>query len=376
MLTKAKLLSIAEACTAPVVTITLPTHRKGSETQQGSIRLKNLLKVARDSLKANGVGSSDIEAILEPAEALLDDEDFWQHQDRGLALFLSPDRHETAHAPVRLDECAMVGDTVMFAPFPDLLVETTGTFVLAAAYDDVRLFRGNRFTLQAVHTRDIPADMQKLLGLTDIEGAVHFHPSGPTPTTHGEATPKHHSLGPSAQDERKDLKDQFAADLARSMDDYLAKRNYPPLVLIADDALAGAYKAAANTPPLTNDNTRVSPAHLDADHLQPLARPLIEGCDTGASDALEQFSANWQDEASSKALVEPKEIVAAAEQGRVDSLLIARAETGDGAFAVPEDSAGALNDAIRFTLANGGSLHLVPDGDLPNDARFSALLRY
>jgi len=381
VLTKKKLLALASDFEPPVVTITLPTHRKGPEVAQDRIRLKNLLQIARDNLESRDIKSSDgstvdVSAVLQPAEDLLDDEGFWQHQDRGLALFLGAGRCEIEHAPVRLDECAVVGDTVTLAPFVDLLVEDSGYLLLAAAYDDVRLFRGNRFILQALHTHDIPNDMQKLLGLTEIEGAVHFHPSGPTPTTHGEATAKHHSLGPSAQDERKDLKDQFAAELARSMDKYLAKRNYPPLVLIADDALLGAYRAAAKQEPLADKNTRVSPAALDEDELHALAAPLVEADSNDDAEILGRFAAHWQDSTSDKSIADVVQIAEAAEHGRVDTLLVTRRETNRGAYALPADSMEALDKAVRLTLQSGGQLAIVADGDLPVDSPIGAILRF
>lgn len=376
VLTKNEILALANDFEPPVVTITLPTHRRGPEVAQDRIRLKNLLQNARDTLESDSDGSVDISAVLQPAEKLLDDEEFWQHQDRGLALFLNADRAEIRHVPVRLDECAVVGEFITLAPFADLLVDESDYLLLAAAYDDVRFFRGNRFNLQALHTNDIPDDMQKLLGLTEIEGAVHSHPSGPTPTTHGEATPKHHSLGPSAQDEHKDLKDQFAGDLARSVDKYLAKRNYPPLVLIADDALLGAYRAAAKQEPLANKDTRVSPASLDEDDLHTLAWPLVEeACDDDAA-ILDRFAAHWQDSASDKALVDADKIVEAAEHGRIETLLVARHETNRGAFAVDEGTMDALNKAIRLTLNAGGQLHVVADGLLPAGSSISAILRF
>jgi hypothetical protein len=71
------------------VSIYLPTHRTGIETQQDPIRLKNLLREAEQLLSAQGVGTHAVQKMLEPASRLLQDSDFWQHQSDGLAIFLS-----------------------------------------------------------------------------------------------------------------------------------------------------------------------------------------------------------------------------------------------------------------------------------------------
>ena len=69
------------------VSMYLPTHRLGPETQQDPIRLKNLLKQAEERLRNNGLRRADADNILGPARRLLNDRVFWQHQGDGLAVF-------------------------------------------------------------------------------------------------------------------------------------------------------------------------------------------------------------------------------------------------------------------------------------------------
>jgi hypothetical protein len=49
------------------VSIYMPTHRTGAETQQDPIRLKNLLREAEKHLFAKGVSTRDVQEMLEPA---------------------------------------------------------------------------------------------------------------------------------------------------------------------------------------------------------------------------------------------------------------------------------------------------------------------
>ena len=73
------------------ISIYMPTHRAGNEQQQNPIRLKNLMAQAEKKLLDYGVRRPEVQALLQPAEELLRDHAFWQHQSDGLAVFLSND---------------------------------------------------------------------------------------------------------------------------------------------------------------------------------------------------------------------------------------------------------------------------------------------
>src|SRR6266404_554897 len=74
----------------PAVSLYLPTHVAGREIRQDGIRLKNLLAQTADRLDAEW-RRSEIDAFLAPAASLIEDENFWRHQEKGLAVFLAPD---------------------------------------------------------------------------------------------------------------------------------------------------------------------------------------------------------------------------------------------------------------------------------------------
>ncbi|MEO0481183.1 MAG: hypothetical protein AAF196_17070 [Planctomycetota bacterium] len=101
----AQLKDLLSASDAPCISILLPTHRRHPEVQQDPIRLENLIKEAEQRAGSAGVDAS----ILEPARALLPDEDFWNHQSDGLALFCRPDGMQAIQVPATLRECVTVG---------------------------------------------------------------------------------------------------------------------------------------------------------------------------------------------------------------------------------------------------------------------------
>ena len=89
MLNRKELKGLVENPKGPCVSIFIPTHFKGPETQQDPIRLKNLLREAEQRLVELEIRPVEARELLAPAAALLDDADFWQHQSNGLALFMA-----------------------------------------------------------------------------------------------------------------------------------------------------------------------------------------------------------------------------------------------------------------------------------------------
>ncbi|MEZ4664691.1 MAG: hypothetical protein R2911_44730 [Caldilineaceae bacterium] len=80
---KETLRELAELSAPFCLSIYMPTHRRGSETEQGPIRLKNLLKEAEAQLTALGQRTPEAAIFLEPLRTLVDDRAFWQHQNHG-----------------------------------------------------------------------------------------------------------------------------------------------------------------------------------------------------------------------------------------------------------------------------------------------------
>ena len=88
---KANLHELLEQAPSPGVSIYLPTHRSGRETQQDRIRLKNLLTAAEDQLTKGTSTLAESNRLLGPGWSLVDDAQFWLAQRDGLALFLASD---------------------------------------------------------------------------------------------------------------------------------------------------------------------------------------------------------------------------------------------------------------------------------------------
>ena len=87
----------------PAVSICMPTHSTGRKIRQDAIQLRNLLNAAAKRLGAEH-RPPEITALLEPARRLVDDEEFWRYQARGLGVFLAPGFHRVHKLPIEVAE--------------------------------------------------------------------------------------------------------------------------------------------------------------------------------------------------------------------------------------------------------------------------------
>lgn len=123
-----------EWCTS----IYMPTHRFGREQQQDPIRFKNLITEAEEKLLESGLRRLEVQKLMQPAERLLDDANFWQHQSDGLAVFLSSDSAHIYRLPSRFEELVIIANNFHIKPLLPLLIENGQFYILALSLNEVR----------------------------------------------------------------------------------------------------------------------------------------------------------------------------------------------------------------------------------------------
>ena len=105
----------------PCISMYLPTHRAGAEIQQDRIRLEHQTRQAENLLILANVHAAEVENLLEPIQALVDDEPFWLHPSDGLALFRSQDVFDPYRLPCSFQELVVVSNHFYLKPLLPLL---------------------------------------------------------------------------------------------------------------------------------------------------------------------------------------------------------------------------------------------------------------
>ncbi|NJL82497.1 MAG: hypothetical protein HC890_05200 [Chloroflexaceae bacterium] len=149
------------AIPGPCVSIYLPAHSAGPEIRQDPIRFKNLLKAAEESLLAQGVRRSRVLGLLAPLHEL-DNDEFWRHQDRGLAAFAAPDFVRHYRLPLEFEALALVAEHFHLTPLLPLLTGDGRFYILALNQSHLRLLEASRDRVRELdlsNLEDVPESL-------------------------------------------------------------------------------------------------------------------------------------------------------------------------------------------------------------------------
>ena len=385
MFTRSDLTMLMDATPSPGVSFYMPTHTHGVETRQDPIRLKNLIAEARQSLESSGLNRAEIDPLLDPAVALVEDYGFWQHQDLGLALFLDAGQAHTYKLPIAFDEKVAIGPAFHLTPLLPLLAADGAFHVLTITEQNVRLFQASRFSMVEDDTAGLPTGVDEVSGESDYENPLLASPTG-RPHTGAFNIGKAQVFGATPQDWRKANMVEFIRLVAAAMDQHLAT-DRRPVVLIADAEIQGHFQKVSDLGSLLAGVVERNPKAMDVGSMHAAAydivRPLL---DSDRKQATEKLAA-LLGSGDVRATLDAGEIVKAAHHGRIETLFLAegaelwgrfdeatgKVTMGAGATATEHD---LLDDVASRVLQHGGDVSILALDEMPDGAPAAAVQRF
>ncbi len=370
----------------PFVSIYMPTHRAGPETRGDSIRLKNLITQAEEQLIESGIRAPEARKLLEPGKQLVEDYDFWQHQGDGLAVFMAANLVKTYRVPLEFEELLVVGSRFHLKPLMPLLSEDGQFYVLALSQNEVKLFRGTRFSIDEVDLEDIPKSLADALKYDLPQKQHQYHTATATPGSPAGGRPAvFHGHGIGADEEKNNLLRYFQ-QINKGLHSFLVEDNpAKPLVLAGVEYLFPIYKEANTYPNLMDNGVKGNVEVLQPGALQrqawQIVRPFFQ---QAQKDAMGRYKELANTERASKDI---RQILPAAHYGQVDTLFVAVNQQQWGNFNPntntlelrPEPKNGdedLLDTAAVQTLLKGGTIFAVAPEKIPDDAPMAAIFRY
>jgi hypothetical protein len=386
MFSRTDLIHLIEAKPAVGVSIFLSAHKFGRETRQNPTSLKNLLTEAQGKLEQKGMTVTETEALLAPAADLLEDYDFWQHQEHGLALFLSEAGMEVHKLPIGLADAVVVGPGFHIVPLVGLLEHDAAFVVLTVTAEATRADLATRFGMTKIDVSGMPDSIESLDGEPDYEGSLQSHGYG-RPHTGGHNMPKTQVYGDSPEEWRKGRLIEYARRTAAALAAHMA---HAPLavVVVSDAEISGHIAKSEALAPLIAGNVEVNPAILGEAELHAAAWAVMQPIRDEAQDAALNRLEAQSERGDATACSDPAQLVAAAHHGRVEILFLAAdaaalhgtfdAETGAVTVTQEETSATVdlLDLAARLSLRSGGEVRVVAQDRLPDGVSMAAILRY
>jgi hypothetical protein len=389
---------LVEGRKGPCVSIFMPTHCKGPETQQDPIRLKNLIREAEQQLVELEVRPAEARDWLAPAGALLDNADLWQHQSNGLALFIAEGFFRYYRVPLSFEELTVASSRFHLKPLLALFAEDGQYYILALSQDQVRLFKCARYGVAEVPLTDtpVPTSIREALRYDDPEKQLQFRSgeAGSAPTGSSREVSRGQMAdfrqggvvfhGQESANRVKDDLRRYFLQVDSGVRELIGEGG-PPLLLAGVDYVLPIYAEASKYPNLIEQGITGNPEQLKAEELQERAWPIIE---PHFRKSQETAAARYR-EMLSKGLAshDLKEIIAAAGQGRVDSLFVAIGEEVWGTVSPETDKVqihqepqpgdeDLLDLAALQTLFNSGTVFVVPPERVPDDELLAAVFRY
>jgi hypothetical protein len=375
------------------VSVYMPTHRSGKDNEQDHIRLKNLIRQAQEKLAERGMRAPEARDLMEPAQELVADSPFWQHQSDGLALFLRPGGIQRYRVPLRFQEEVAVGPRFQLLPLFPLVNDDEHFYVLAFSPKLVRLLECTHYSVEEADVPEMPRNYDDFARFIDEEKSLQLHSQAPpvAPPRGGLGGIKrraamYHGQGGGGDDADKKMRlMEYCQLIDRAVAKKLATQT-SPLVLACDTSLAGIYPDVNSYDHLFDEDfVPGNPDGLREKEIRDRAWKLLEPkLEEIPRKALDEFGLALTRNRATDRL---EEVLPAAYDGRVDRLLVQSQSHRWGNFdpeqrtlTTDNEPAGTnedlLNVAATETLLHNGDVYVLPVEEMPEQAAIAAIYRY
>ncbi len=355
------------AVSAPAcVSIYMPTSVLPTEADANRIEFKTLASKAIERLNESGVDKHEINAIHEGFAELDDDEGFWQHLARSLAVFATPDSVRTFRLPNNLTELVDVSDRFIVKPLLRTVTFPQSAYVLALSVNSARLLAiSPDGEPHEVEVPGMPKDAVSAVGLDSLRD------NDPTSRTQGD-------------EGRKLRLRQYAHQVDRALRRAIGASDLP-LILAAAQPLESIFRATSHYPRLAPANIEGNPDERSDAELAEAARKVL---DVVYAEKIEALKEKYENRASKdRATTDLTRIARAATFGAVDVLLVdidvsidGTVDSETGQLQIDERDTvgnyGIVDEIAKRVLESGGRVMAVRKEQVPSGADAAAILRF
>ena len=382
-----ELKALIETSQTPCISLYMPMQKAGPEVRQNPIRFKNLVREAEERL--NEMRLND-EGTIEWFKQVhqLDTGEFWENQDRGLVIFISPETFRYYSLPYEFQELVAVNHHFHIKPLLPLINNDGQFYILALSQNNVKFFEATRYSITEVELENIPKSLDEALNIDETakEGQNRIATSKGSTGNSFVQPGSFHGQGSPDRDKHQEQILQFFHMVDAGLHEKLRNKK-APLVLAGVEYLFPIYREANTYQHLVEEGITGNPENAKPEELHQQILPIVEPFIQQSQDAA---IAQYQELAGSgtgKASNDLKDVVSSAYFQRVDALFVPVGQQKWGHFdpetmsvdlhAEPEpDDEDLLNFAALHTIVNGGTVYAVDPEKVPDEATVAAIYRY
>jgi hypothetical protein len=385
-LSKNEIKPLLETHKAPCVSIFLPTSRGGVESQLDELRLRHQIRDSENRLLLDNLRSTQVEKLLEPIIALLDDGGFWLHTVDGLALFRTSEMFSYYRLPYSFKEQVVVSDHFYLKPLLPFLASGGRFYILALSQNALRLLEGTHYSIHELALPEsVPASLAEALKYEEAENEVSFYSSssGALVGKGGRNAVIFYGQGV-GHDDSKDHLLRYFQQIDRGLHELL-KDESVPLVLAGVEYLFPIYQQANTYPYLLHQGVPGNPDRLSSDRLHAEAWAVVEPY---FQKVQERSAAQYRDNVgTARTSNDIREIMPAAYYGQISSLFVAIDRELWGHFDASSNTIHVhkearfrdddlLDEAATQTILHGGNVYAVEQTKVPGEGMLAAMFRY
>ncbi len=358
------------------LSIFIPTHIRGEEGKQDPIRLKNMLQTIRRDLETYGWKEDSMNQLFENINSLIDDRNFWLHQNRGLAIYSNPEYFEYFKLPLTPSENYYLSKNFLITPLLQLKNHHEPYHILALSQSETRLFSVSPEEVSQIPISDVPTSMIEHLKYHEVAANMQQH-TGAAFQAGG-----YHGQGPDFHENKELI--LFLKHIEKEVTKYLKKQNRL-LILAGLDKLTAAYKKINSYKHILDQaisgNADIKGGQQLADESWKYAEPYFR---REIDESLNQFH-NLN--ANGSASADFADVVKSAYFGKVDTLFVSLGQRQWGFFDEENNEVHLINspnhesrDLVNFAavsaLKNGSTLYGLNSDEMPANAALAAIYRY
>ncbi|EJL01141.1 hypothetical protein PflQ2_1692 [Pseudomonas fluorescens Q2-87] len=370
----------------PSLSLYMPTHRTFPERSQDPIRYKNLVRELQAQLEQQHP-DLDNTSLLEPFLALVDDQDFWNSNRDGIAVFGAPDYFKVIAVNQRLPECAFANSHPYLKPLLRLAQSTERYQALCLTRDEVWLYEGSSQQLEKVElSEQVPRNQVEALGEDLTSGDQQGFPNGFSRSSERGDPMMHESAGGGKQDEINLDRERFFRAVDKAILEHHSQPSGLPMILVALPENQAVFRAVSHNSHLLGQGIDADPSRMSVEELRVHCSKLMNHSHSDRIvDSLNRYGVAV---GQGRALDGLAAIAKAAWESRVALLLVeaerqvpGQLDPDKGKLIIDEtgdaQAIDVLDELILAVTRQGGEVVVVPpEHVMPTDTGAAAVCRF
>jgi len=301
---------------------------------------------------------------------------------KSIAVFRSPDTCQVAFLESEVQQKVTLGPHFHIRPLLSEVVRDRTFYLLALSQKNSRLLRCTPHSSEEVTLPEsVKSDFEVWMNQAKPDHTAVYNAM----SSSAQGTSGPNALAPKGSD--REGKDEYLSHYFKQIDrgvNEVLKGQTEPLVLCGVEYELPIYRDVNTYPHVAAEAVRGAPNGLKASEI--LAR-AIQALEVGYEKKVDEVLADWNHRVGGGASSRIKEIVTAAHEGRVLTLVLSDSQEQIGLFdeathRVKGRKTGSrqdedlVNDAAVQTILHAGNVLVAPRSKMPNGAPAAAIFRY